>query len=372
MSGPGRARRVLYKAAGRGRPVPLAELDLAPSARVLLLRPDHLGDVVLTGPAIGRARRLRADLELTLAVGPWSVGAARLLGGATVRAIQFPWFDRRPARTRFGPYTRLLATSRALRRERYAAAFVLRDDDAWSAWLARAAGIPLVIGHGTPLVRGFLTHELAEAPDHAAARSITMLATAIGDSRPADPSADPLILDLERGTRVLEEAQWIGVHPGSGSAVKRWTLDAWRSFGRAFPESVRFVVTGGQAETELAAAVAERLPRSIDLAGQTDLRELATVYRQCRVVVGPDSGPLHLAAAAGVPTVHLFGPAAAGRFGPWGPPTRHRVCSIELACAPCGRLDWPEPADHPCVRLVEPQVVTAAALEAARSRVPII
>jgi heptosyltransferase-2/heptosyltransferase-3 len=129
-------------------------------------------------------------------------------------------------------------------------------------------------------------------------------------------------------------------------------------------EGETVVVTGGPDEAPLARAVAAFVNRPIlDLTGRTGLGELAAVFARCRLVLGPDSGPLHLAVAVGVPTVHLFGPASQHRFGPWGPPGKHMVVSTALPCAPCGRLNWPEPAEHPCVRTISPEAV----LEAARS-----
>jgi heptosyltransferase-2/heptosyltransferase-3 len=99
----------------------------------------------------------------------------------------------------------------------------------------------------------------------------------------------------------------------------------------------------------------------VDLTGRTDLGTLAAVYARCRLVIGPDSGPLHLASAVGTPTVHLFGPADANRFGPWAPAERHRIVTSGLPCAPCGRLHWPDISDHPCVRVIETDAVVAAA-----------
>ena len=57
-----------------------------------------------------------------------------------------------------------------------------------------------------------------------------------------------------------------------------------------------------------------------------------------RLVLKMDSGPLHLAAAQGVPTLHLYGPGDAGRFGPWGEPARHVVLRADLWCSPCGEF----------------------------------
>jgi heptosyltransferase-2/heptosyltransferase-3 len=92
---------------------------------------------------------------------------------------------------------------------------------------------------------------------------------------------------------------------------------------------------------------------------------LAAVYRLCALVVGPDSGPLHLAVAVGAPTVHLYGPVHRRTFGPWGSPQRHAVVTSDWACVPCNRLDWPERslAEHGCMRDIGVEQVLAAARE---------
>jgi heptosyltransferase-2/heptosyltransferase-3 len=82
------------------------------------------------------------------------------------------------------------------------------------------------------------------------------------------------------------------------------------------------------------------------------------------VVLGPDNGPLHLAAAVATPTVALFGPADPDEFRPWGPVERHAVLASSIACRPCRVLDWSgdDPANHPCMS----DISVGAVLEAAR------
>jgi 3-deoxy-D-manno-octulosonic-acid transferase/heptosyltransferase-1 len=72
---------------------------------------------------------------------------------------------------------------------------------------------------------------------------------------------------------------------------------------------------------------------AINLAGKTTLMTLAALYERCRFVVSTDTGPMHLAAAAGTPVVALFGPTAPWRTGPFGP--EHQVIRVGLECSPC-------------------------------------
>ena len=161
----------------------------------------------------------------------------------------------------------------------------------------------------------------------------------------------------------------VAIHPGAGAPVKRWRPEAWAALvDSLLAPDEGLVLTGSAAEAPLTAELASLLTDRpvLDLAGRTDLGTLAAVYARCRLVMGPDSGPLHLAVAVASPSVHLFGPADAARFGPWGASARHRVVASTLDCAPCGRLDWEDLAAHPCVRDLDGLRVLAAARPLAR------
>jgi len=416
-------RHLLHVVPGaRGRPPVALPLEDPPAnawpngAAVLALRPDHIGDVLLAGPGLDQLRAHRPDLDLALWVGPWSEEVARRLPAPSrVEAVRASPFDRAPNARRppWRPYTRLLAAARRIAAGGFAAALVLRDDDWWSAWAASLAGVPQIIGHDNPNLRPFLTHALGPAPgstgsEHVAAAGLRLALAACGGrpaamtgprldgsfaglphghhpGAPAGPSAvspasdaavlsesSPLRLalsprDLATAEKLLGELRdAVAIHPGSGSPIKRWPDWRWAEVACAVSEpGETIVLTGSAAEGALTAGLSERLHaagrRALDLAGRTDIGALAGVYAVCRLVLGPDSGPLHLAVAAGTPTVHLFGPADACRFGPWGPPDRHRALTSGLPCAPCGRLDWPDPAAHPCVRTIDVREVAEAA-----------
>jgi heptosyltransferase-2/heptosyltransferase-3 len=324
------------------------------------MRPDHLGDVLFTGPAL---RQLAgAGLEVTLLVGPWSAEVARMLPGPTrVETLAFPWFDRRPKAPVWSPYLQLFAAARRIRRGAFDAAIVFRDDDWWSALAARLAGVPVRAGHLHPGAPGSLTHALRHAPEHSAAAALALAAAFIGrGNEPPDPTRHPLRVRLTQAHRaaarqLLDRGDaWSGdlviVHPGSGSVLKRWEPERWGELLASRNPDTKVAVTGGPAEVELAERTARAIGNPVvSLAGQTDLETLAALLEIGRVVLGPDSGPLHLAVAVGTPTVHLFGPASRRKFGPWGPADRHKTVALALPCAPCGRLDWPDPSSHPCV-----------------------
>jgi ADP-heptose:LPS heptosyltransferase len=157
----------------------------------------------------------------------------------------------------------------------------------------------------------------------------------------------------------------VAIHPGAGAAVKQWPTANWATVGEALASrEVRIVLTGGAAERPLTAALAGAMPSPVvDAAGQTTLAQLAALYRRASLVIGSDSGPLHLAVAVGAPTVHLYGPVPASKFGPWGDTARHIVLATGWPCAPCDKLDWPAEAlsRHQCMATITPDAVLQAA-----------
>src|SRR5664280_3637849 len=73
--------------------------------------------------------------------------------------------------------------------------------------------------------------------------------------------------------------------------------------------------------------------KSLNLEGKTSLIELAHLYKQAKLLITPDSGPMHIAAAVGTPVIALFGPSAYWRTGHYG--AGHTIIRTELPCSPC-------------------------------------
>nr|MDA8161573.1 lipopolysaccharide heptosyltransferase I [Desulfobacteraceae bacterium] len=100
-----------------------------------------------------------------------------------------------------------------------------------------------------------------------------------------------------------------------------------------------------------------------DLTGRTGLKSLAALFEVSTVVLSTDTGPMHLAAAAGVPVVALFGPTAPWRTGPFG--VSHKVIRLGLSCSPCFRRSCPEPM---CMTGIDTSDVVAAVVSAVKDR----
>src|SRR6185437_1078483 len=329
-----RARLVLLRGVGLvvGRPrkpVPDGR------QRILVIRPDHLGDVLLTRPAIELLARALPDADLTVAVGPWGRPALGPRTAHKALICPFPGFSRDPS-SPFHRYRLLIHYARLLRRQQYTMAIIARPDHWWGALLAALAGIPTRIGYATPETAPFLTLSLPPEPGRHAAADALALARAtiryLGKEWPADdhPSLPASAGPKERtaAERLLAAAgisdqPLLVLQPGAGSPLKSWEPARLAAAGAALARELgaRVVVSGSATEHGLAQRVCDVLPEGgLNLAGALRWSELEALLARATLVVGLDSGPLHLAVAAGTPSVALFGPADPAQFGPWGDP----------------------------------------------------
>jgi len=353
---------------------------IGPSS-ILVIRPDHLGDLLFAVPALRRLRAAYPYARITALVGPWGEPVlARTPYVDDILTCPFPGFLRMPKGSFLAPYRTLWYHALALRARRFDLALILRFDHWWGALLAALAGIPWRVGYDVAEVKPSLTSAVPYRPGrHEVIQNLALLSGMVGSAMDEGITwrEEPLEFALSDADKAWardylgqdDDKGWIAFHPGAGAAVKRWRAEAWAEVGDALAArfGARIVITGSVGERPLAEEIARRLcvPARI-AAGETTLPHLAALLHRCRLVIGPDSGPLHLAVAVGTPTVHLYGPVDAALFGPWGDPQRHRVVRSAWACVPCNRLDYAdkELPLHGCVRDISVGQVVAAAEEA--------
>ncbi len=348
----------------------------------LLIRPDHLGDVLLTTPAIRALRQAQPGSKLIALAGPWSAEAlAAYEEISLVLTLPFPGFTRKPKESLATPYLMAMQWARKVRQLRIETALILRPDHWWGAMLAYTAGIPRRIGYDLPDVRPFLTEHIPFRPGHTVMHSMRLVERWTGpiasediDYRFPVVEADrQYIASLLNGAQVPADRPMIVIHPGAGAPLKRWQPENWAIVADRLSERLRatIVFTGSDLEhTQIWKVMDQMRHKAVSLAGETNIAQLAALFERAAVVLGADSGPLHLAVASGAPTVHLYGPADPAEFGPWGDPARQVVITSNIGCRPCRILDWPgdSPNNHPCIRDIRPQQVYEIALRLAERR----
>jgi ADP-heptose:LPS heptosyltransferase len=338
----------------RGADVALAPLRWLPRAapravrRVLLLRLERIGDLLMAIDAIRDARADWPDAQIDLAVGSWNEPIARLIPGVSnVVVADAPWLARGSAAS----WRRLVATARRWRARRYDL-IVNFEPDIRSNLLAWLTGAPARVGYGTGGGGAFLTEALAYEPSrHVAANARALIAYVAGrvhepDGHRRASAALTLPADaIARAADLLAHASrpLVGVHASGGRLSKQWHLDRFAAVARrlAAERGATIVLTGSPADRSMVDEVAAALGgvTMIRADGALDLPSLAALLGQLDVFITSDTGPMHLAAAMQTAVVALFGPSDPKRYGPRA--AIERIVRVDLPCSPCGQVRLP-------------------------------
>lgn len=284
------------------------------SMRVLFITATRLGDAVLSTGLLDHLRRTHPEACFTIACGPVAAGL----------------FDRMPGRER----TLIVEKQRydlhwlRLWRQCVGTRWDLAVDLRGSAmtWLLATRGRAIMRGGRHPGHRtGHLAGVMRLQPP-----PLPVVWTA-----PADQARAASILP---GRAVL-----IGLGPTANWSGKVWPalqfVALFRQLRLSLPDAIPVVFAGpGETERAMAAPVLEALPEAIDLCGRLSLPEAAACLQRCALFVGNDSGLMHLAAAAGTPTLGLFGPSRADEYAPSGRCTAHVAAPGEAGSAPIAGL----------------------------------
>jgi lipopolysaccharide heptosyltransferase II len=316
--------------------------------RVLLLRLERIGDLLMTLDAIREARQAWPTATIDLAVGRWNGPLAALIPDVSeVLIADVPWLARGDADA---TWPTLLATAQAWHSRHYDVVVNFEPDIRSNllAWLTRA---PVRVGYDSGGGGAWLTNEAPYDPStHVAENASRLIARASGVTPRPATSASGARLTVPASARDAARA-WlgqaagpiVGIHASGGRESKQWHLDRFAAVGRALAASrgATIVLTGSAADRTLVENVAHQMPgvpvRSA--AGAVDLVGLAALLAELDVLVTGDTGPMHLAAAVGTPVVALFGPSDPVRYGPRA--AHERIIRIDLPCSPCGQVRLP-------------------------------
>ncbi len=337
--------------------------------KILVRAPNWVGDAVMAVPAWEAIRRTRPDDEIRVLARP---AVADLLSGQPFADRILP-YDFRGRHKGWLGREKLCAE---LREEKFGAAVLLQNAFE-AAWLAWRAGIPERIGYardarGPLLTKAIRVPQKGEIPKHESHYYLELLRRAGWiEASPAIPPIRLLVADAARAVAesalrsagARDNAWRCAIAPGASyGAAKCWPPERFALLAdRLISESGADVIFfGTQGEKEIAAGIRSHMKsRAISLVGETSMRDLTALFASCSIFIGNDSGAMHVAAAAGLPVIGIF-----GSTDPEGtaPVTEQFTLIREaVSCSPCYLRRCP--VDHRCMARISVVSVFAAAMQ---------
>ena len=298
--------------------------------RILIVRIGSLGDIIHTVPSVAAIRRAHPDSTID-----WLVDARH------TEVVDLVPVVNRTIAIETGNAGSMWSVVRELRRNRYDVALDLQGLIK-SAALARLSGAARVIGFPPDQLREraarvFYTETAGDGGPHVIDKNLSML-TAIGVRVPdvEFPLEDrnPRIAADARARLGLGDAdRFVLLNPGAAWPNKRWPPVYFAELARELSKrhGLRSLVVWGPGEEDLARTVAMASDNAAAVSPPTRVADLISLSRAAALMISGDTGPLHVAAAAGTPIVGIFGPTDPARNGPWAQndlvASRYGACS---------------------------------------------
>lgn len=367
--------------------------------RVLVVRLDEIGDVVMTTPFLRELRHNLPEASVTLVVKPSTRNLVELCPYVN-EVLTYDWGVSRHWGLLQGPWRALRVAYQHLWARHFDLAVVPRwDVDLYDASLvAYLSGAPCRVGYSqnksdhrrrfSRKLDSLFTHVLNDNTlKHEVEKSLDIIRFLGGTAR--DDRLELWIGEEDesfaedflksRGIRLGDTL--IALGPGAGAPKRMWPIVNFIGLGAWLRSSnhSRLVVLGGVGEEPLGEELQRQLgDMVINAVGRATLRQTGALLKRCRFYVGNDAGPMHLAAAAGIPVIEIschprdgspVHPNSPGRFGPWRVP--HVVLRPETARDACSEACISHEA-HCILEITLEQVKEAVAKEVSRQGVTVV
>jgi ADP-heptose:LPS heptosyltransferase len=329
------------------------QVSSADIKRIAVIKLDHIGDVILSIPAIINLGENFSDERITMVVNPASEQIAKLIPHVDeVICYNAKFFDRTGKAKAFD-FVKAFHFAKDMKSRNFDLIVDFRGSFA-SLLFALTAKNRDRLDRGTYLIRRKLALTKATlnkadqyTPNHEAEISLDILAKA-GITIKTKRSH----LDLSGIPDDLIEYSDINIviHPGGPMLLKRWSADRYAEVIRQLLKhySVRVALIGGKDESELVRSIISMVGdnRVADLSGKLTLVQLAYLFKKADLFIGNDSGPMHIASACETKVIGLYGPTDPERFGPYG--DNCVILRMEDKCKPCSQ-DKCKFKDYRCI-----------------------
>jgi heptosyltransferase-2 len=279
--------------------------------RILVVRLDRIGDVVLSFPAIAAIRGRFPSAEISVMTRP---ATRELLEGHPMIDEVIPYYYEKKGR-----HSSVIGGARFIREiqmRKFDVAFILHPSNR-SVLVPFLAGVPYRIGFDSVLphlLTKVVPDRRGEGQKHESDYTLDIVrAFGINDAgAPPElerrPEDDVVASQILAKFGIAENDRVIALHPGASCDSKKWPVERFAELGRSLSDGRRIAVVGGRDEREMGKYLKEAIgSAAVDLTGELGLKDLARFLRRCELLVTNDSGPAHVAAASGVKTVSIFG-----------------------------------------------------------------
>lgn len=340
--------------------------DSRPPQKILLIRLRRAGDVVMTTPAVAILRQAFPESFLSYVV---EEPYRRLVEGS-------PHLNRvmaLPPNQGLRGFCRLI---RSLRREKYDVVLDFHGGPRASL-ITLLSGARRKIGYRTKYKSLIYHQRIPRRPHQGLVHSVinhVNLVGALGVPATEIPPLSPPVAGREEAEKIgriwesegLAAARVIALHISAGNEFRDWGAKNWAALADNLLNmpGTKVILLGASGDREREKEVLSACAgRPVSLVGRLNLAELAVALRRSAMFVGPDSGPMHLAAASGTPIVALFGPTAPANFAPWA--AKAVLVEKDLDCRPCRQRRCVH-KNFPCMRDITVDEVMTAVLSAGR------
>lgn len=301
--------------------------------KILIVKPSSLGDIVHSLPLLNVIRNdfNFAKIHWIIAEGFESLLENHPMIDKLWIIKKDKWKDLRKIKHSF---LEILELCSQLKNESYDMAIDLQGLFR-SGFLLKASGAPIRIGfsearEGSTI---FYTHKIEGGREIHAVDRYLKIASALGCNIDDIRFPMPLIIEPLWIKKIISETgQYAVIIPGARWATKKWQPDKFAMIAKKL--SYRSLILGSKQDMEISDYIqANSGGKALSMAGKTDLKELIILIRNAKFLISNDSGPMHIAAACGVPVIAIFGPTNPLRTGPYG--SNHIIVQSNLPCIPC-------------------------------------
>ena len=336
--------------------------------RILIIKTSSMGDIIHALPVLDYLRQAHPNIEVDWVVE--EVFKDLLEGNPLLRKLHIVRL-RVWRKNIFSGQTRLeiSALRKQLLEEHYDIVFDIQGN-LKSGLIAWATGAKQRVGFSLPFLQEsinafFTTQKITPRTEdnHAGARYLRVVSANLGRDYLGmdlttdihtglydDAAAESLIMSCGNGPVVL-------FHGGTTWQTKFWSEEGWISLGRRvherFTESTILLSWGNEAEREAAGRIAAGIGGAVRLLDRYPLKGISAIIKRVDVVIGGDTGLIHLAAAVGTPTVSYYRASDGSVSGPRG--VKHVIVQSPLSCSRCQQTSCPR--DVECRASITPDAI---------------